>query len=106
MSEGMCVICWAQEPVEQHHVAGRANHSRMVPLCRLCHKLVTNEQHRQGIDLSDAWRPYQEKCRAIIVGHLLMWRHQLSKWESNFAVDLRDTDDTIKPPKPMWGIGP
>lgn len=106
MSAGTCVICWDGCDVEEHHIAGRSNHDRTVPLCKSCHKLMTIHQRQQGIDLTGNWRPYQEKVRAVILGHMMIWRHMMESWMNNFSYDLRESDATIQPPQPTYGIKP
>lgn len=53
MSIGICTACGRSGPIENHHVAGRANHPALViGVCQQCHRgYLTPWQHASGVEL-------------------------------------------------------
>jgi hypothetical protein len=51
-----CVVCGQSSSLEQHHIAGRANLSDTITLCRTCHDEMTNIYQPKWIPWADAER--------------------------------------------------
>ena len=52
-----CVVCgWSGVPLEQHHIAGRANLPDTISLCKLCHDELTNIYQPKWIPWADSER--------------------------------------------------
>jgi hypothetical protein len=83
---GVCLTCCLKGEVEAHHVAGRRNHSLTVPVCRDCHRILTNWQLAAGIELRGSVAGTSlDGSRALLVGamHLLQLfaqRHVGTAW--------------------------
>ena len=43
-----CSECLEDHPavIEMHHIIGRGNSDEVIPLCKNCHKIITNEQNK------------------------------------------------------------
>ncbi|RYG97737.1 MAG: hypothetical protein EON58_09020 [Alphaproteobacteria bacterium] len=63
-----CRVCGEGHPacLEQHHIAGRANHDETHPICRNCHRKLSDQQldHPAAISSPPTF--------AEIVGHYLL----------------------------------
>ncbi len=89
-----CVVCGQSSCLEQHHIAGRANLSDTITLCKTCHDEVTNIYQPKWIPWTDAERDPLE-CYFLgwsDIFHLLWHKtahpyfYQLSK---TFALNAR-----------------
>jgi len=90
-----CVVCGRSDvPLEHHHIAGRANLSDTITMCKTCHDEVTNIYQVKWLPWTDAER-YPLECYFLgwsDVFHLLWHRtghryfFELSK---SFALNAR-----------------
>lgn len=66
--DSQCAVCPEHDPrcLELHHIAGQAHHDDLVPVCRNCHRKLSDSQrdHAAARDLANA--PLE------VIGHYLM----------------------------------
>lgn len=100
----LCVLCWNEGRIEKHHVSGRVNHNRVIPVCRNCHLILTRHQHRSGLCLSEDERTDLELMRAIVVGYQGVTNLFSHKASLNLSTDIASVLP-VKQSKMLYAFG-
>lgn len=101
----MCLCCWRDGQIEKHHISGRANHSRVIPVCRTCHIVLTKYQRRSGISLVNDRSDNAELFRAIAYGYEAVRNLTLYKMSLNMSRDIMETFPQLGSVQPLYAFG-
>ena len=89
-----CAFCGCDDPfaLELHHIAGRAFDSETVPVCRNCHRFLSNAQQDHPSLISN------EPSDLERIGHALLGLadmfERLVKWQREHARKLFEAAET------------
>jgi hypothetical protein len=103
-----CALCGEKNPealtrcerslLENHHIAGSANDSKMtVVLCLTCHRKATEKQRQCGVELCHQPRNLLERLANVLKGlasFFLVVGEILLDWAEGLAKAIKALDDT------------
>lgn len=101
----ICCICWNDGRLEKHHISGRVNHTRVIPICSTCHRILTRYQFRAGIKLEYPDGTDIQKLHSIVFGYQAVLNLFTYKSGLNMSQDIRSISPELKPPNPLYAFG-